>query len=930
MEPLVHIKELEEKLRVLKSKNTLLEKEQQVAKLLLEKSQLNSNKLFQGLFLNIRQACIIFSPFDGGNDFIIKDVNPAFEQIEGIKKELAIGTKLSDPYQYTSTSIMDVYKRVYESGKSEKHVFSWEDKDKKQQWRDNDLFKLESGEVVAVYQDITRLKEKEAALTNSEAKFRAYFEEHKAIKLQFDVETQKIENVNKAAIAFYGYTKEELLEKTIFDLNALSKKEVLSLIKKAKSGESSAFSFPHRLKSGELRDVKVYTTIIKVDGRDKFFSIVHDITEAKKNEEDLQRSEVRFRSYFENNTAAMLQIDPRSKRIIEANNAAIRFYGYRREQFKGMKVHDINILPPDEIDRKMKEAMGSPTQKFIFKHRLSSGESREVEVYVSPVVTDTERQLFITIYDVSEREENKRVLEESERKLIEAQGIAKIGSWEFYFVSETMKWSEELNNIYEISGNYQYSIENYNRLIHPEDLPQVQELWETSVLEKTKYFSIHRIVTPNDKIKYVEEKGYTIYNKKGKPIRSLGTTQDITERKLAEIELQKSRDYLKEAQRIAKVGHFEFSLRNKDTNWSDEVSRIFGFEIKNQRPTLKKYRKQMHPDDIDNQYRIVKKAQKEKRGYTVSYRIKSLSGEEKQIEEKGYFELDKKGVPIKVIGTIQDITSNFLVKNALEESKAQLALINQDLEKRVKEELEKSRDKDHLLIQQSRSSVLGEMIGNIAHQWRQPLNEVSLLINDLEDAYSFGVLNKAYFEKTTEIVYRRLKYMSDTINDFSKMHTDDFKKDVFSPKELIEKLIQFTDGTIKKNKIQMRFMCNDDFEVQGYPNMLSHILLNLINNSRDILVERSIKRPKIWIKLEKKESNYCIRVLDNGKGIDRDVINKIFDPYFTTKDKKRGSGLGLYMTKSMVEKQMNGEIQVQNQRDGAEFKITLDLKNENL
>ena len=930
MEPLVHIKELEEKLRVLESKNTLLEKEQQAAKRLVEKNRLASDKLFQGLFLNIRQACVIFSSLDGGNDFIIRDVNPAFERIEGVKKELVIGTKLSETHQYTPAHIMDVYKRVYKSGKSEEFVFYWEDQDKKKQWRDNDIFKLESGEVIAVYEDITILKEKEAALLKSETKFRSYFKDHKAIKLQIDAETHKIADVNKSAVKFYGYSKEELLEKTIFDLNALPKEEVIESMRKAQRDEQTTFSFPHRIKSGDLRDVQVYTTLMEVEGRKYFFSIVHDVTVRKKAEENLRRSELRFRSFFENNTAAMLQIDPETKQIVEANAAAIRFYGYSREQFKKLKVQDINTLPPNEIDKKMKQVMSSQAQTFIFKHRLSSGENREVEVYVSPVNTGAERQLFVTIYDVSEREENKRVLEESERKLIEAQRIAKIGSWEVYFDSEMMKCSDELNNIYEVSENYQYTTENYNRLIHPEDLPEVKELWKTSLLEKTEYFSTHRIVTPNNKIKYVEEKGYTVFDKKGKPIRSLGTTQDITERKLAEIELQKSRDYLKEAQRIAKIGHFEFNLNTKETDWSDEVSRIFGFEIENKKPTFEKYRKQMHPDDVDNQYAIFSRALKEKRGYTVSYRIMSLSGEEKQIEEKGYFELDKKGNPIKVIGTMQDVTSTVFVKKALEKSKAQLALINQDLEKRVKEELEKSRDKDHLLIQQSRASVLGEMIGNIAHQWRQPLNEVSILINDLEDAYSFGVLNKAYFEKTTEIVYRRLKYMSDTINDFRKMHTDDFKKEIFSPKELIEKLIQFTEGTFKKNKIRMRFMCNDDFEVHGYPNMLSHILLNLLNNSRDILVERSVKRPKIWIKLEKKESNYCIRVLDNGKGVDRAVINKIFDPYFTTKDKKRGSGLGLYMTKSMVEKQMGGEIQVQNQRDGAEFKITLDLKNENL
>lgn len=1049
MEPLVLIKELEEKLRLLESQNSLLEKEKKATKSLQPIQYLNSDTLFQDLFLNMRNACVIYTVLDGGKDFLIRDVNPSFERIEKIAKKDIVGKCVSKGLSEMGSEFIEILCRVNQTGKGENHIFPRIDNNDTILWRDNDIFKLASGEVVAVYEDVSVLKEKELELINSEArykalsdstneavffmidsycvdvnttgldmfgysreeaigkhalsiidkdyheltiknlqnnytqsyealaihkdgsrfpvrilgrtfmyqgqltrittmrdiseekekeksllkseaKFRSYFEDHKAIKLQVDVETKKIVDANKAAVDFYGYTKEELLKKTIFDLNALPKEEVLELMKKAKSGDQSAFSFPHRLKSGELRDVKAYTTIIEVDGRANFFSILHDVTEATKTEKELQRSEARFRAYFENNTAAMLQIDPKSKQIIEANEAALRFYGYSYEQFKKLKAYDINILPPDEIDKKLQEVMASPAQRFIFEHRLSSGESKEVEVFVSLIHTNMEAQLFVTVYDVSEREETKRALEENEQKLINAQSIAKTGNWEIVFETNEMFWSDEIYSIFEIGKDYPLTIDNYNRLIHPDDIAQLTESFINSLEHKESFNSTHRILSSKDKIKYVEEKGYTIYDKKGKPLRSLGTTQDITERKLVEIELQKSKSYLDEAQRIAKVGNFELYLDDKTANWSDEVYRIYGFEIENKKPTFEKYRKQMHPDDIENQYAIFSQALKEKRGYTVTYRITSLSGEEKQIEEKGYFELDKKGNPIKVIGTMQDITSNFLVKKALEESRAQLTQINEELEKRVKEELEKSRDKDHLLIQQSRSAVLGEMIGNIAHQWRQPLNEVSLLINDLEDAYSFGMLNKAYFEKTTEIVYRRLKYMSDTINDFSKMHTDDFKKEAFSPKERIKKLIQFTAGTIKKNKIQIRFMCNDDFEVQGYPNMLSHILLNLLNNSRDILVERSIKRPKIWIKLEKNESNYCIRVLDNGKGIDKDVIDKIFDPYFTTKDKKRGSGLGLYMTKSMVEKQMHGQIQVQNQRDGAEFKITLDLKNENV
>ncbi|MBN1650820.1 MAG: PAS domain S-box protein [Bacteroidales bacterium] len=652
---------------------------------------------------------------------------------------------------------------------------------------------------ISTFRDISKQKQAELQLAKSEAKFRAYFEKSTAINLQIDSENFQILDANQAAIKFYGYSKAELLNMKIHDLNMLSKEEIKEITNKIRNKEQSDFSIAHRLKNGEIRYVQVHSSAIEVDGKLSLFSSIQDITEGKKAQEELKSSEARFRAYFENNTAAMLQIDPLTKRVIEANDAAIHFYGYSHEEFIKLNAYDINILPRHEIDQKMKQVMRSSSQAFVFQHRLANGESREVEVNVSPIVIATDQQLFITVYDVSEREKNKRSLQENARKLSEAQ-------------------------------------------------------------------------------------------------------------------------------KIAKMGHFEFDLQTKAADWSDEVCRIFGFDKSIKNPSYQKYRNQIHPKDLAYQDAEFKKALEEKKEYQIVYRIYTLDGQLKYIEEKGFFELDENKEPIKLIGTLQDITTSYLIKKDLEESKAQLAIINKTLKEKVQKELAKSREKDHLLIQQSRHAVLGEMIGNIAHQWRQPLNEVSILVNDLEDAFTFGVLNKEYFEKTMKTVYRRLKFMSNTIDDFSKMYTDDFKKETFSPKELIEKLIKFIGGTTKRNKIQVRFMYDEDFEAVGYPNMLSHVMLNLLNNSRDILVEREIKKPEIWIKLKKYEHSYCIRVLDNGKGIDGEIVNRIFDPYFTTKTTKKGSGLGLFMAKSMVEKQMDGRIEIQNQLEGAEFKITLNLR----
>ncbi len=779
---------------------------------------------------------------------------------------------------------------------------------------------------ISTMRDITEEKARQKELLASEKKFRIYFEENHAVHLQIDPESKQIIDANRAALQFYGYTKEEILSKKIYDLNTLPLLEVDALVKRASAKDQNSFSFPHRLKNGEIRDVQVYSSPIEVDGRKTLFSIIHDVTEGKKAADELRKSEARFRAYFENNTAAMLQVNPKTKQIEKANRAALAFYGYTMEQLKKLTVYDINIMPKAEIDSNMEKIMAMPAKEFIFQHRLANGKTKEVEVNISPVFTDNEQLLFLTIYDVSERERNKHALEKSEKNLLEAQNIAKIGNWEVDYVTKSMFWSDTIYRIFEIETKKPLKKGDYNPIVHPDDLEALRKSFGDALKNKKAYRSIHRIITPSGKIKYVQENGYALYDEKGKIIRVIGTTQDITEQKNAELSLNRSQKNLKEAQRIAKVGHFEHVFNTKKIYWSEEISRIFGFDHEKTKPNYEDYKRQIHSDDYDSMFEKFNQAKKEKRGYTLSYRIKSLSGEVKYLEEKGYFELDKKSKAYKVIGTMQDITSSYLIKKDLEESKRKLAEINQSLETRIKDALANSRAQDHMLIQQSRQAVLGEMIGNIAHQWRQPLNEISLLINDLEDAYSFGTLSKEYFEKTIEVVYDRLIYMSDTISDFSKMHTDDFKSEDFNLKEIIEKLIDFTAASNKENKIRIRLLAEGNFEMRGYPNMISHVLLNLLNNSRDIFIERHIRAPKIWIKLEQKDEEYCIRVLDNGKGIKQEVVGKIFDPYFTSKDSTKGSGLGLFMAKQMIEEQMKGKISVKNMREGAEFKICIPLR----
>jgi len=246
-----------------------------------------------------------------------------------------------------------------------------------------------------------------------------------------------------------------------------------------------------------------------------------------------------------------------------------------------------------------------------------------------------------------------------------------------------------------------------------------------------------------------------------------------------------------------------------------------------------------------------------------------------------------------------------------------------DLDKRVKEEIAKTQEKDQLLMHQSKLAALGEMLGNIAHQWRHPLTRLSLLIQNLSMAYEKNRLDKEYVENFQQKALSQIEYMSQTIDDFTNFFKKDTKKETFCPKEIIEQALQLMDARIKQNKLEIKFDIENTEPVEGYKSEFSQVILNIINNAIDILKERNIEDKKIWIRIKGK----TIEIEDNAGGIPEDIKDKIFEPYFTTKFQSQGTGIGLYMSRVIITQHFDGELYAYNSENGAVFVIDLSSKN---
>jgi C4-dicarboxylate-specific signal transduction histidine kinase len=251
----------------------------------------------------------------------------------------------------------------------------------------------------------------------------------------------------------------------------------------------------------------------------------------------------------------------------------------------------------------------------------------------------------------------------------------------------------------------------------------------------------------------------------------------------------------------------------------------------------------------------------------------------------------------------------------------ELKTMYENLEKKVEEGITQLRDKDHMLIKQSRQAAMGEMIQNIAHQWRQPLNSIGVIIQNIEDAYEYNELTQEYLTEKIAKVMGMVTYMSRTIDDFRNFFKPNKEKQSFLLKEPVNQVVSLVEGAFRNNNIQLLTEINSNKMVNGYENEFSQVLLNLLNNAKEIHIDRKTANAWVKVMVTEESGKHHVYVKDNGGGIVPGVEEKIFEPYFTTRE--MGTGLGLYMAKTIVENSMGGKLTAYNDQQGAIFEIML-------
>jgi len=267
------------------------------------------------------------------------------------------------------------------------------------------------------------------------------------------------------------------------------------------------------------------------------------------------------------------------------------------------------------------------------------------------------------------------------------------------------------------------------------------------------------------------------------------------------------------------------------------------------------------------------------------------------------------------------------LENMLDIKSQELIKVNKELELRIAQEIEKNRLKDLQIFEQVKIAHMGEMITNIAHQWRQPLSAISTLASTTIIENEMKILDDASLKDKMENIISKTKYLSTTINTFKSIANDEDKLlKNSSIKDEIDEAINMLNSNLNHDiKIINNIKLDDTVQSKMIHGEFSQVIINLLNNSKDFLIERNIDNP--WIKIELKKENDLayITIEDNANGIEEDVLPKVFNPYFTTKHQSQGTGLGLHISYRIVTENLNGNISVKNSENGAIFTITLPL-----
>jgi len=388
-------------------------------------------------------------------------------------------------------------------------------------------------------------------------------------------------------------------------------------------------------------------------------------------------------------------------------------------------------------------------------------------------------------------------------------------------------------------------------------------------------------------------------------------------------------------------GLWNWSPLANTTYFSPRWKQMLGYEDYEIENIFSEWYDRVHPEDREKVMQDIQVHLKKESAYYVNeHRLRCKDGSYKWILDRGKAIFNEKNEPYKMTGFHTDITerkrledelysiSETLSQELREEisKQAKLNHTNTELEKQLKLEIIKRREKEEMLLSQTRQAAMGEMISMIAHQWRQPLAIIGIITDNISLDLQLDSLETERLGESLESISAQVKYLSQTIDDFRQFFLPNKSKEKILLRDCLDASLQIIGKSLTNHTIELEKIYTDTTPIFLYKNELIQVFINLLKNAQDAFLESGTKHSHIRLETKEYENHVEVFIQDNAGGIPQNLQKQIFEPYFTTKSKKNGTGLGLYISKTIIEEHSCGSITAQNKEDGALFTLSFPKK----
>ena len=368
-------------------------------------------------------------------------------------------------------------------------------------------------------------------------------------------------------------------------------------------------------------------------------------------------------------------------------------------------------------------------------------------------------------------------------------------------------------------------------------------------------------------------------------------------------EYQKIKDRLEYAINGTSDGLWDWDLQTDEIYFSPRWKSMLGYEDDELENKLETWQRLVHPLDLKQALSDIEKSHTDPNfEYNTIHRLRHKNGSWVWILDRGQTLFDESGKAIRMVGFHTDITK-------IKEYEAQL------------------KEKDEVMIAQSRHAAMGEMMSMIAHQWRQPISVISMEANNVLTDIELESVDTQMLQESMEGILHQVQELSKTIDDFRDFFKPDQEIEETTVEAIVHDALAIVGKSLENNGIRLILHICQETRIKTHAREMMHVFINIINNAKEVLLEKNKEDKKIVIDVKETPKCYSISICDNAGGVCPSIIEKIFEPYFTTKEQTNGTGLGLYMSKVIVEKHLLGSLGVYNMHDGACFEINVPCHN---